>query len=331
MVLKTYILKSCIDETFVFQQRNARPWEIRISDVNSKDPLLETQAFSGKVVKRSGLRTYHTKDDQKKFVFYLGVTDKTACVKVMVYGKERYQEIKEGCSYLFRSLIKDQISVKVKNSSKVSLTKSVEVPEELEVEASRLLYPESPFYSIAEVKTFSDKTDVSVEGTIQEIDPAEDTAVSYQKQKRKTQRFKLKDESSSIWIQMWGEETKLCKGLSVGDIVKLTNMRTNEYYGEVKLNSTAYTKLQKVKTVGFQNVKIQIMGILKAIKKETRLEAEIHQQVQTFVVASKLLAEELNIKLERDYRERLLDKIPLIADVEIAGNRIKKIKAAKKM
>ncbi|XP_020489035.2 uncharacterized protein [Labrus bergylta] len=313
------------------KQRKARPWEITIHDVKSKDPLLETQAFSGKVVQKSGLRTYHTEDKKRKFFSYLAVADDTDCVKMMVYGKEHYRKNKEGRSYLFRSLIKDHNFVKVIQSSKVSLTKSVEVPEELEVKASKLIYPESPFFSIAYVKTLSDKMYVSVEGTIEEIDPAEDTKVSYQKQKIKTQRLKLTDESSSIWIQMWGEETKQCKGLSVGDVVKLTNMKTNEYYGEVKLNSTANTKIQKVKTAGIQSVKIEIVGILKATKKETRLEADFNQQVHTFVVASKLLAKELDIKLECDFEERLLDKIPLIADVEIEGSRIKKINAALKM
>ncbi|XP_041657784.1 uncharacterized protein LOC121519072 [Cheilinus undulatus] len=302
-------------------------WEITISDVKSTALLLETAGFYGKVVQKSGLRVYSTREDEKRFFFYAAVADKSDCVKLMVYGKDHDRNIKEEKSYLFRRLKKDPKVVKVTTSSIVSEIKAVQVPEELEEEARRLIYPESPFYSITEVRSLPDKTNVSVVGTVEEIDPIKEIKVAYQKQKKKTQRFKLKDESSSTWICMWGEETQQSKGLSVGDVVKLTNMKVNKYYDEVKLNSTGSTKTEKVESVGIQSTKMKIVGIQKAIKKETRLEGDVGGEVHTFVVSSKLLAKALGIKLDRDYKENLLDKLPFQADVEIKGNKIKEMTA----
>ncbi|XP_041658033.1 uncharacterized protein LOC121519256 [Cheilinus undulatus] len=299
--------------------------EITISDVKSTALLLETAGFYWKVIQKSGLRVYSTREDEKRFFFYAAVADKSDCVKLMVYGKDHYRNIKEEKSYLFRRLMKDPEVDKVTTSSVVSQIKAVQVPEELEEEARRLIYPESPFYSITEVRSLPDKTNVSVAGTVEEIDPIKEIKVAYQKQKKKTQRFKLKDESSSTWICMWGEETQQSKGLSVGDVVKLTNMKVNNYYDE--LNSTGSTKTEKVESVGIQSTKMKIIGIQKAIKKETRLEGDVGGEVHTFVVSSKLLAKALGIELDCDYKENLLDKLPFQADVEIKGNKIKKMTA----
>uniref|UniRef100_UPI0037E87D32 uncharacterized protein n=1 Tax=Semicossyphus pulcher TaxID=241346 RepID=UPI0037E87D32 len=310
------------------QERNDCPWKKNISDVKSKDVLLETEAIVGKVVQKSGVRTYQTKDKKKKFFFYMAVADGTASVKVMVYGKEHYRNIKEESSYLFRRLIKDQNVVKVTTSSKVSSTKPVQVPEEVEVEARKLIYPESPPYSVAEAKSCSDGTDVSLEGTVEEIDPIEDIKVSYQQEKKKRQRFKLKDETDAIWIFIWGDETQQSKDLTVGDVIKITNIKSHQFHETRSMNSTVFTKIHKVKSAGVHQENIQIIGIIKATKKETQLEAEFNQQVHTLVVASKLLAKEFDIKLDGDFNENLLKKLNLNAEAEIKGNRIKKITAA---
>ncbi|XP_078122677.1 caspase recruitment domain-containing protein 18-like [Sander vitreus] len=45
---------------------------------------------------------------------------------------------------------------------------------------------------------------------------------------------------------MWGDETEQCNGLSVGDVVKVTNMKTNKYYENISLNSTVHTRIEKM-------------------------------------------------------------------------------------
>ncbi|XP_070773864.1 uncharacterized protein [Enoplosus armatus] len=296
-----------------------------ICDLNSSSQLLGTSFIKGKVVLKSGLRTYQTKDKEKKFFFYLAVADETASLKVMVYGKKRYKEIKEDKFYMFRKLIKDDKAVKVTTQSVVSSTHSVEVPEELEMEARKLIYSESPVYTIEEAKSSAET--VSVEGSVTEINPVEMVKV---KDKRKTERqhFQLEDDTDSITISMWGEVTNQCKELSVGDVIKVTNLKRNQHYDTVSLNSTGFTRIQQVHSVGIQNERIQIEGLIKATKKETHLEAAFNQQVHTFVVASRLLAKAFDFKLEGDFKGRLLDKMPLSADAVIKGNKIIEITAA---
>lgn len=139
-----------------------------ISDLKSRK-VLQAEAVAGKVVQKSELKSYETKDKRKNDLFYVAVADETASIKMMVYGKKLHREIKEETSYLFRRLITDENDVKVNATSKVSETKPVEVPEEIELEALTLIYPESPFYSISDAQSFPDGTEVSVEGTVTEV------------------------------------------------------------------------------------------------------------------------------------------------------------------
>ena len=78
-------------------------------------------------------------------------------------------------------------------------------------------------------------------------------------------------------------------------------------------------------------MRIEIIGIIKAIKKETQLQAEINQQVHTFVVASPLLAKAFGLKLDGDFKQSLLDVMPLSAEAVIKGTRIQRLTAASKM
>lgn len=56
----------------------------------------------GKVVQKFNLQTYTTKNDEKKFFFYLEVADETDSIRVMVYGKERFQRFEPGKTLSFR-------------------------------------------------------------------------------------------------------------------------------------------------------------------------------------------------------------------------------------
>ncbi|TDH05428.1 hypothetical protein EPR50_G00142580 [Perca flavescens] len=285
-------------------------------DVTSDHPKIRIlEIFDGKVVQKSGLRMYKTPKKEKKFFFYLAVADEKASVKVMVYGKKRFQEIKEESSYLFKKLIIDEYGVKVTKSSKVLQMSPVDVPEKRETEARKLIYPQSPMYSIKEAKLSADKTEVSVEGTITDIDPVQKTDG-----KDDTDRgFQLKDNTDSIDIFMWGDAIEQCKGLLVGDVVKVTNMKIHQFF-ETTLNSTVYSRIEKVQSVGTKNARIEIIGIIKASQEETYLEAEFNNQPHTFVVDSPLLAKTFGFELDEDFEESLLDKIPLSADAEIQGS-----------
>lgn len=87
----------------------------------------------------------------------------------------------------------------------------------------------------------------------------------------------------------------------------------------------------QVQSAAVENVTIEIIGIKDAKKTETEVDALISSgEVQSFVVTSSLLAKAFGVRLEGDFEDRLLEKMPFIADVEIKGNKIMKIEQAKK-
>lgn len=79
-----------------------------------------------------------------------------------------------------------------------------------------------------------------------QIDLIKKVTVRQEEKKVNRQDFQLKDKTDSIMISMWRDHTKQCKGLSVGDIIKITNMKISKYYENTSLNSTGFTKIHKV-------------------------------------------------------------------------------------
>ncbi|XP_045896615.1 uncharacterized protein LOC123963658 [Micropterus dolomieu] len=315
----------------VFHQRDgnlhesdASSWRKRICDLNASGELELGKAIVGKVIQKSSLHTYRNSKDQEKFFCYVTAADETAAVKLMVYGKKHHKNIEEEKSYLFRKLLIDECCVRVTTESKVSETSPVNVPDDLEMEARTLV---CPVCTVSEAKLSADKTDVSVEGTVTEINRGEHVEVKDERKKAKKKSFQLKDDTGSISVCMWGENTKQCKGLSVGDVIKVTNARTNQYHETVSLNSTGFTRIHKVQSAGIQKVRIEILGIVKATKKGTELEVNFNQQMTTLHVSSARLAKAFDLKLD-GFKEILLNKMPLSADAVIQGSKIKEITAA---
>ncbi|KAL3970515.1 forkhead box protein G [Sarotherodon galilaeus] len=313
------------------EKRHARK---SIHDVKISGDL-GNKVIAGKVVQKSGLRTYETKKREKKFFFYLGVADETGSIKVMVYGRERYQRFQEKSCYLFRevimeeNVIKGESIMKVTKKSIISKTAPIDVPENLEMEARMLIYSQTPVCSIGQAIGSEEKTSVSVEGKVTEIGSVETVKLKNKRRKRDKREFQLEDGTGSIWITLWGEDMKQLRGISPGDSVRVVNVKTSHYYDSVSLNSTDFTRIFKVQSATVENVTIQIIGIKDAKKTETEVDAQISSgEVQSFVVTSSLLAKAFGVRLEGDFEDRLLEKMPFSADVEIKGNKIMKIKYA---
>ncbi|XP_042287069.1 uncharacterized protein LOC121910104 [Thunnus maccoyii] len=249
----------------------------------------------------------------------------------MVYRKDRHQDIQEGSCYSFRNVIMEEDLMKVTKRSKVAETGPIDIPEELEMEAGMLIYHQKPVCSIAKAKEYADKTAVSVEGTVTEIGHVEPIKVKNQRRKKDKQEFQLNDGKDSIRITLWGKDTAQLRGTSDGDFVRVTNVKTNHYYKTVSLNSTDFTRIFKIQSAPIQNVTIEIIGIIKANMMETQLEASFNDQVETLVVSSKHLAKAFGVRLDGDFKNRLIEKNSLYAKVEIQGSTIIRITAAEEM
>ncbi|XP_028277198.1 uncharacterized protein LOC114446015 [Parambassis ranga] len=298
---------------------------------------LEKKIVTVKVLQKSGLRTYKTKQKQTKYFFYLGVADETGSCKVMVYGKQRYQDFEVDRCYGFRQVIKDGDILKVTIKSIVSKVSPVSVCDDLKLEAQMIIHSQVPLCSIAEAKGHKDGTTVSVEGTITTVGVMESVKTKFKRRKTDRLQFQLADRADSIWITLWGDGTKQLTGKSSGDSVRVTNVKTNNFHTTVSLKSTDFTRIFKVQSAAAQSVSMKIIGIISAGKIHTELESEINSMVlnstivSTYVVTSSLLAKVFSVKLGGDFEERLLEKLPLEAEAEIEGNKIIKIRAAKEM
>ncbi|MED6265130.1 hypothetical protein CHARACLAT_022275 [Characodon lateralis] len=87
----------------------------------------------------------------------------------------------------------------------------------------------------------------------------------------------------------------------------------------------------QVQSAPVQNVTVEIVGIIKSGRMGSELEVLINNQVNTFIVASPLLAAVLGVRLADDLEDRLLEKIPFLVQAEIQGNKITDLKAAEEM
>lgn len=77
-----------------------------------------------------------------------------------------------------------------------------------------------------------------------QIDSAEQVKVMLKK--KKGQDLQLKDDTGSIRICMWGEDTKQCKEILIGDVIRVNNVRIRRFYDNLSLNSTGFTRIHKV-------------------------------------------------------------------------------------
>lgn len=89
--------------------------------------------------------------------------------------------------------------------------------------------------------------------------------------------------------------------------------------------SLLFSVCLQVYKVGSRNVKIEIVGITKALKRQTQLEVHLDQKVQTLMVASKLLAEAFGLTLGKNFKSQLVSALPMLAEAVIEGNEIKTI------
>ncbi|XP_030603069.1 uncharacterized protein LOC115792608 [Archocentrus centrarchus] len=250
----------------------------------------------------------------------------------MVYGNERYQVFTVGDCYLFRNVLMEEKVMKVTKMSNISRTATLDVPQNLEMEARMLVDFQIPVCSIAQANSAAERTSVSVEGTIPEIASVENIKLKSKRRKKAKQELRLEDSTGSIRITLWGEDIKQLRGKSHGDVVRVTNVRTSRFHDAVSLNSTTFTRIFQVQSAAVQNVTIKIIGIIKASRTQTELDAQISgREVQTFVVDSSLLADVVGVRLEGDFEDRLLSKMPFSADVEIEGNKINKMNAVNEM
>ncbi|KAM4545153.1 uncharacterized protein PAE49_017854 [Odontesthes bonariensis] len=300
------------------------PGSMTIKDLKTGGALGQ-KPVTVKVVEKSNLSRYG-KQKEERFLFHLAVADETDCIKVIVFGKERFQSFEKGRCYIFREVLMGENVLKVPVKSKVSITAPFEIPKNLELEAKKLFF--KPVQSIAEVKTFEARVVVSVEGTVKKIGSTELIPLKAKREKKDKLDFELEDETGSISISLWGEDTKHLSGISEGDTVRVNNVKTNIFRSTVSLNSADLTSIVKVQSASVQSVSLLIVGITEAGREVTELDADINNQIKTLVVASQMLADVFGVQLDDNFQDTLVEKLPFSGKAEIRGNKIEHLEAA---
>ncbi|KAF6739980.1 hypothetical protein FQA47_005751 [Oryzias melastigma] len=285
---------------------------------------LSQKIVVGKVVEKFVLRSCEANTKEK---FCLAIADDSGCIEVMVYGEKAFHFFKKGHFYNFRNVIVEENMI-FTTKSKTSRAGKLDVPKKLELKARMLINGQDSAVSIDEIKRLDEKKRVSVEGTVTEIGKIESVVIKKNQTEKNIQKFKLEDSTDSIDLTLWGKKNiQHLKGVSVGDTVKVTNVMTNHYHGTVSLNSTDSTRIFKLKCATLQIVQLEIIGIKKARKLQTELEAVRDEVAETFSVKSAVLAEALGIQQGTDFEDRLLEKIPYSVKAEIKGDKILKLSA----
>lgn len=85
----------------------------------------------------------------------------------------------------------------------------------------------------------------------------------------------------------------------------------------------------QVGKVSISNMKIEIVGIVKAQNTQIHLEVKLGQKIQTLIASSKLLAGAFGLTLGENFKRELKSALPLQAEARIEGNKIKEIKSIK--
>nr|XP_057943343.1 uncharacterized protein LOC131138445 isoform X2 [Doryrhamphus excisus] len=278
----------------VLQPAPVEPWRMSIRDLKRGDQLAD-KVLACKVVKKTALRTYRTQDNTKKWFFYLGVTDGTDSIKVMVYGgDQRYQELEEGNYFFFRDVLMEKDMIKLTSRSSVSRTTAFAVPERLEMEACLLLSPQCTPGSIAQAKMAADKSFVGVTGTVIAIEPLKHS--KFRGQEKEFQELTLMDRADSISVCLWEDAVRQLDGLSLMD--------------KVQVESTPH-------------LSVLLVGIRIHNMSKMRLDAKVDDQVLTLMADPALVAEACGEQLDDHFEDKLLSKLPLSSIVELAGNDVK--------
>ncbi|XP_012994513.2 uncharacterized protein LOC106024795 [Esox lucius] len=270
-----------------------------------------------KVIRISQMISYNTKEGEKKIMFYMGVADDTGSVKITVYGKEKYKNFKEGSCYMLHRVINEENTVKVTSKTQISDPKPFDVPLKFEAEAAILI--ESPVYSIAEAVGSKQQTLMSIEGFVNEIESKKVTVDN----KQVVQRIlTVQDETALVNVVLWRELAQLRKAL-VGDKVRVTNLRINEYYESISLNSTGTTNVIKIQDAPMKTLNMKIISVKGCTKAKVTLVAELDGNVKSFIVSTKLLAQTYDIKPGLDFKKDFLAILPKVVEARVKGNIIK--------
>ncbi|XP_036404359.1 uncharacterized protein LOC118791183 [Megalops cyprinoides] len=252
---------------------------------------------------------------------HLALADETDCIKVTVYGSEKYKQLQEGCFYLLWGLILEESVVKVTSCSTIGQCGPLIIPPDLEEEAALLVALRAPpVSSIKEAKDSETDAFLAIEGTVT-LDSGVHKVQPKGKQEMIEKRMlTLRDETGSIDVCLWRNHAK--NRVTVGDCVNISNVKVNKYFDTISLSSTGKTTVKKVAPAAQKMMFLTIQAILKSTKKQVTLMTQTSEGQQTFTATTACLMKFFNMSCDEGFKEKLLSKIPTCVEAVVQGSKI---------
>ncbi|XP_044227538.1 uncharacterized protein LOC122996067 [Thunnus albacares] len=108
----------------------------------------------------------------------------------MVYGTERFKDIKEKSCYMFKKVIVDGNIIKVTRLTTVSKTTAIKIPAKVQREAQMIIDLNQ---ASSKAQTSAQKMPVNVQGTVTGIDPGKPVISKQKKTGSQSKGIKIKD------------------------------------------------------------------------------------------------------------------------------------------
>ncbi|KAI1898876.1 hypothetical protein AGOR_G00076920 [Albula goreensis] len=277
----------------------------------------EGRGIKGKILQKSREIQYKNSNGRSNVMFFLSLADETDCIKVNVYGKEKYKYLEEGSFYLFSGLIFEEDVVKITGRSRIGQCPKLDVPLEVEEKAKRLL---SPISSIAEAKAFDSDAFVTVKGIVISDSGMQKIKSTEEKKKIDKRCLTLKDETGSIDVCLWREKAK--HHTKRGDCVIIYNLQVKKYFETISLNSTRKTAINVKISAPRQKSALILQAIEKCTKKQVSLLVGTREELHNFTVSTKHLMAVFKIIDFEDLKGGLLGMFPCHVEVEVDGSKI---------
>ncbi|XP_044227153.1 uncharacterized protein LOC122995839 [Thunnus albacares] len=252
-----------------------------ISALKSSGQLLDSEAIVGKVVHKSDVHTDVNKDNETESFFNLVVADKTGSIKVMVYGTERFKDIKEKSCYMFKKVIVDENFIKVTSLTTVSKTTAIKIPAKVQREAQMIIDQEP---ASSKAQTSAQKMPVTVQGTVTGIGPGKPVKSKLEKIGTQSKGIKVTPKTTKMLLKF---EQKWKTSL-----ISILEELSNSEYKKMLLNLDKIPKRLKSGRsreempqiiTQYYGVKQSVLAIKKVMDLIPRKDAAVQDRLQPFV------------------------------------------------
>jgi len=213
---------------------------VKIKDLK---PKMRDVGLLGRVVQKSKMREFSTRQGKKGYISTLLIGDETGSIELNLWDDKALlsQQIKIGDIILTEKAYTGQrfgrLSLNLDDESLLTLNPSL-------AEVKSLPQYKEKIVKISDLK--NENEIVTVEGTVATLPVIREVTTSNNK-KVKLASFELADETGKIDVSLWRETAAFAENLSVNDQIRIRHVYVNrDFSGRLRLSSSSFTSLSKM-------------------------------------------------------------------------------------